>query len=83
MSRLVEREVTITIDGDERDVPMRSWVEVGAVGATLDGRPEVFVDGEWTEMDRAEIDRVEDAVCEQAINEESDAYDDRDPGDFQ
>jgi hypothetical protein len=33
-------------------------------------------------MARDHADRIEDALCEQAINEESDAYDDRDPGDF-
>jgi hypothetical protein len=79
MSRLVEREVTITIDGDERDVPLRCWVDVRAVGASLDGRPEVLIDGEWTEYEGD----LEDTICEQAINEESDAYDDRDPGDFE
>ena len=82
MSRLVEREVTIIIDGDEHDAPVRCWVDVRAIGASLDGRPEVFVDGEWTEMECADIERVEDAICEQAINEEADAHDDRDPGDF-
>jgi hypothetical protein len=82
MSRLVEREVTIEVDGDERDVPVRCWVDVGHIGAVLDGRPEVLIDGEWSEMARDHADRIEDALCEQAINEESDAYDDRDPGDF-
>ena len=80
MSRLVERDVTVDIDGTERDVPMRCWVDVGAVGATLDGRPEMLLDGEWVEMDDAA--RYEDALCEQAISETASGYDDRDPGDF-
>ena len=82
MSRLVERDVTITVDGDECDVPMRAWVSVGAIGASLDGRPEVLVDGEWEEMDREYADRYSDDIIEQAVTEESDSYDDRDPGDF-
>ena len=80
MTRLVERDVTIEVDGDERDVPMRCWVDVGVVGATLDGRPEMLLDGEWVEMDDAT--RYEDAICEQAINEYAAGYNDRDPGDF-
>lgn len=82
MSRLVEREVTIEVAGDERDVPMRCWVDVRAIGASLDGRPEVCIDGEWSEMPAADAARYEDTICEQAIRDESDAYDDRDPGDF-
>jgi hypothetical protein len=82
MSRLVEREVTIEVDGDECDVPARCWVDVGPVGASLDGRPEVLIGGEWSEMARIDADRFADALCEQAINEEADAYNDRDPGDF-
>ena len=80
--RLIERDVTIEVGGDERDVPMRAWVDVHAIGATLDGRIEVCIDGEWEEMDPKLADRVEDTLIEQAIQDETDAYDDRDPGDF-
>ena len=80
MTRLVERDVTVEVGGDERDVPMRAWVDVGVVGAALDGRPEMLLDGEWVEMDDAT--RYEDALCEQAISEYADRYSDRDPGDF-
>ena len=79
---LVERAVTIEVDGDERDVPMRAWVVVTPMNASLDGSPEVFVDGEWIEMADSDVERFSDAILEQATDEMADRYNDRDPGDF-
>jgi hypothetical protein len=79
---LVEREVTIDVDGDERDVPMRAWVQVMPMSASLDGSPEVFVGGEWIEMAENDVERFSDAILEQAVDEFADRYNDRDPGDF-
>ena len=72
MSRLVNRSVTLVVDGDDLDVPLRCWVDVCRLGATLDGAPEVLIKGEWVEMDPKLVRFVDDAICEQAVTEEAD-----------
>jgi hypothetical protein len=77
----VERLVTVTIDGDECDVRVRSYVEVapwlgvgGSWGARLDGDPDVMVEGEWCPLDSVNVgprdrDRIEEALCDRALED--------------
>ncbi len=82
MNRLVETTATLMVGGDERDVPIRCWIDVGPIEATLDGTPEMQVDGEWRALTAAETKGVEDLLCEQAIQDELDAASDIDPDEY-
>ena len=82
MSRLVEKTVTLTIRGDERDVPVRCWVDVGPISASLDGDPEMLIGGEWVDMTKADAEALTDALCEQGMQDELDAASDIDPDEY-
>lgn len=80
-----ETTATVTIAGDERDVRVRGDVVCeyglgmgGGIGAELDGEPELFVGGTWIDAETLGIDaqdreRVEDALCDLALEDDSDA----------
>jgi hypothetical protein len=88
ISRPYETEVTLTIDGDERDVTVRANVCIecnrGEWSASVDGPIKVrlaLVDGiapAWVDMDYLVVDERDhelagDALCELALTDDSDA----------
>ena len=82
MSDYYEARVTVTADGEERDVFVRGFVTVepglgmgGAMGAELDGDPEVMISGTWcpiesVDLDDGDEDRIEEALCDKALEDE-------------
>lgn len=77
-TRYTETEVTLTIEGDERDVYVRGFVDVNTTGATLDGDPDVRTDGDWWPVDAVNVgagdrDRIEEALCEAAFTDDRDS----------
>ncbi len=84
MSRRYESELTVTIAGDEIDVPVRGYVLVepglgmgGGWGAQIDGGVEVRLGDCWVPLDRVTLDdgsldegRIEDALCEAALEDD-------------
>lgn len=83
-SRYTETLVTLTIDGDERDCGVRGFVEVepglgmgGAIGAVLDGDPEILLGNDWWPLDSVNLDagdaeRISDALCDVALEDDAD-----------
>lgn len=74
--RHVTSEVTLTVNGDERDCCVRGCVEIEAGTATVTGTPAVWL-GEWRPIDSVGLDsgdreRVEDALCVAAFDAEGD-----------
>jgi hypothetical protein len=75
-----ETTATVTIAGNEVDVRVRCCVRVGrlmggAWGAMPDGDPEVLHDGAWVDPDDVGIDgedreRIVDAICEVANDDD-------------
>lgn len=82
MSTRYEAVATVTIAGDEADHRVRAHVEVEPSrshgwSATIDGSIEVLVDGRWVDIDDAGLDaqdreRVEDVLCELALDDDTD-----------
>lgn len=94
MSKRYETEYTLDLDrGGEQDFGIRAHVQVeyerGVPLATIDGEIEVLYDGNWEPIAKwplsdDTLSRVEDALCEFALEDDSDicamcdAYDNRD-----
>lgn len=81
MSRMYDRKVTVTVDGDERDVYARAWVDVetdrGSPWATLDGGPSLLLPEGWLDvadvsLGDGDLQRIEDAICEAAFDDDRD-----------
>lgn len=79
-----DANVTVTIDGDERDVHVRAYVAVeagigigGAHGAYLDCDPDLWIGHDaWCPIDSVALgagdrERIEEALCEAALEERS------------
>ena len=83
-------KITVTIGGDERDAYVRAYVECGwdvghpnGFGARLDGDAEVRVGNAWVTADDVELGegdlaRIEEALCDAALNDDSDQCVDED-----
>lgn len=83
MSRYTEALVTLTVDGDERDVHVRAFVLVepglgmgGSIGAALDGGIDVRTGNDWFPIDSVNVDagdegRATEALCDVALNDDS------------
>lgn len=82
MSDYHEARVTISVDGDERDVTVRGFVSVkpglgmgGAWGAELDGDADIWIDRDWFPLDSVNLDegddeRIEEALCNAALEDD-------------
>ncbi len=82
--RYREAIVTLTIDGDERDVAVRGFVLLeyglgmgGGLGAQMDGDIEIMIGGEWCPVDSVNLDggdeeAAEDALCREALDDDED-----------
>ena len=77
MIGMVESVATVTIYGDDTDTRVRGRVLVecgdgGSVGATVEGDPEVFVDGGWHRawdfVGDTDVERIEEALCAEALD---------------
>lgn len=76
-----ETDVTVTLDGDEVDVPARCHVQMvrgigGCMVGELDGDPEVYVGGAWVRWDLAGISaedcaHIEESLVQQAYEDDS------------
>ena len=83
-SRYYSVKVTVTVDGDERDVFVGGFVECGwdvgcpnGFGAILDGDADVMINGTWCPIDSVNLGegdagRIADALCETALEDDSD-----------
>lgn len=79
-SEMHDVRMTLTIDGDERDVGVRGFVAVepglgvgGALGAVVDGEPVIYIGGDWWPLDSVNLDdgdaeRIDEALCEAALD---------------
>ena len=92
MSRYTEAMVTVSVDGDEKDVAVRAFVHCaygvgmgGSFGAELDGGIDVWIGhDEWCPIDSVNLgegdeERITEALCERALD---DAGDGLDPDEF-
>lgn len=80
MSRLYELDTTLDVGGDEADYRVRCHVMVEpsrSFGweASLDGHPEVLVDGRWIDLeevctDPVSVHRVEEWLCDAALEDD-------------
>ncbi len=76
---MTHTEVTLTIDGSERDVPVRGSVLVepglgmgGSIGAEIDGGVQLRIDRRWVDvedvaLDAQDVERIDEALCEAAL----------------
>ncbi len=83
-SRFTQTRVTLTVDGDEADYNVCAFVDVGPSGASVDGWAQVYVKGEAYDFDLLDIstedmERVTEALCDQAIQDDIEDFDDTDP----
>jgi len=81
-----ETDVTVTLGGDEVDVPARCHVQMvrgigGCQVGELDGDPEVYVGGEWVRWDLAGVDSEDFAHIEECLVQQ--AYEDDSSQDYQ
>lgn len=81
-----ETRVTVTLDGNERDVACRAYVDIfyGGSGpyAELDGEPTIYLCpaggvGDWWDLSQlalgdGDAQRIEDDLYEVALNDDSD-----------
>lgn len=68
MSSLRSETITVTLDGDERDLPCRGWVSVepglgmgGGFGAELDGEAQVRLPEGWFDVSDLALDATDPA----------------------
>ncbi len=78
--RYTEACVTVEIDGSEKDVYVRAFVEVGpgvslnGWGAILDSDADIMIGGEWQPAESCELgsgdhERISDALCDRALED--------------
>ena len=84
MSRMTDVKVSVTIDGDDRDVFVRGYVTVepglgmgGNWGAEIDGDVQLRLGGDWwpvesVNLDKGDLEHIEASLCEAALEDDSD-----------
>lgn len=81
--RMVDVTVTLTVDGDEKDCSVRGFVTVDGDSAVVDGEPQVWIGHDEfcplssVNVDPADIETIDAALCEAALEAAADEVADR------
>ncbi len=93
MNRTVIKTMSLFVNGDDLDCPVRATFEIAGHATILDGEIEALIDGEWLSVADLEpsrdkrvrryaLDRIEEVLAEQAMGDERDAFCDLDPDEY-
>lgn len=80
---MVDVTVTLTISGDERDCPVRGFVTIDGDTAVVNGEPQVWIGHDEfcplssVNVHPADIETIDAALCEAALEADRDELADR------